>query len=125
MYRSANALAHDLRAVLNDDTERIVVLTQRAIHLSSRYEQLGEMDDLSEVIVLDREALSLHPPGHRRRPSSLSDLAGDLFSRYKNLGGMDDLNEAIVLGREALSFHPPGHPDRSKSLSNLAIHFSF
>ena len=102
------------------DTGRIVILIQRAAYLSSRYKQLGGMNDLNNAIVLGREALSLCPPGHANRLMSLYNLAIDLSSRYKQLGRMDDLNDAIVFGREALSLRQPGDTDCLVSLNNLA-----
>ena len=87
-------------------------------------EQLGGMDDLNEAIVLGREALSLCPPGHPNRSSSLSNLAVRLSSQYNQVEGMDNLNEAIVLTREVLSLCPPGHPNHLSSLNNLAAALS-
>ena len=91
-----------------------------ANYLSSRYEQLGGIDDLNEAIVLGQDALSLRPPGHPDRSTSLSNIANYLFLRYRQLGGVDDLNEAIVLSRDALSLCLPGQSLRSTFLSNLA-----
>ena len=99
-------------------------LSNLAANLSSRYEQLGDIDDLNKALVLDREALSLCPPGHRHRPMSLNSLAVNLSARYEELREIDDLNEAIVFGRQALSLCPSGHPNRSMFLSNLAVHLS-
>ncbi|KAF8132951.1 TPR-like protein [Boletus edulis] len=90
-------------------------------HLSTRYNQLGAMADLDEVIVLDREALELCPQGHPDRSMSLNNLAIRLWTHYNQLGAMVDLDEAIVLDREALELRPQGHPDRSMSLNNLAV----
>ncbi|TEB12277.1 hypothetical protein FA13DRAFT_1721959 [Coprinellus micaceus] len=74
--------------------------------LQSLFQTTGSLGDLQEAIRLQKEALSLHPPGH---PVPL-----------RTAGSLDDLHEAIRLHKEALSFRPPGHPDRSASLNNLA-----
>ena len=42
-------------------------LNNLAVDLSTRYSQLGAMEDLNEAIVLDREALDLRPQGHPDR----------------------------------------------------------
>ena len=78
------------------------------------------MEDLDEVIVLDREALDLCPQGHPRRSVSLDNLAIRLSHRYKRVGAIKDLDEAIVLNREALDVRPHGHPLRFSTLNNLA-----
>ena len=82
------------------------------------------MEDLNEAVVLDRDALALHPPGHPYRSICLSNLAVHLSTRSHQLGVMEDLNEAIVLAREALALCPAGHIDHSGSLNNLATHLS-
>ena len=99
-------------------------LSNLAKRLSTRYDQLGAMQDLDEAIILDREALDLRPQGHLERSMSLNNLAAHLSSRYNHLWAIQDLDEAIVLDREALDLRPQGHPDRSMSLNNLANRLS-
>ncbi|KAG6369248.1 hypothetical protein JVT61DRAFT_15554 [Boletus reticuloceps] len=89
-----------------------------ATYLSTRYKQLGVVEDLEEA--LGRETLKLRPEGHPNRSTSLNNVAPDLSARYKQLGGTEDLDEAIALGREALDLLQKGHLDRSTSLDNLA-----
>ncbi|KAF8431636.1 CHAT domain-containing protein [Boletus edulis BED1] len=100
--------------------DRSMPLNNLAVHLSTRYNQLGAMADLDDAIVLDREALELRPQGHPDRSTSLNNLAIYLSTRFNQLGAMADLDEAIVLDREALELRPQGHPDRSMSLQSLA-----
>jgi hypothetical protein len=57
-------------------------LNNLANSLSTRYKQLGAMQDLDEAIVLDREALGLHPQGHPDHSMSLSNFAIRLAARY-------------------------------------------
>ena len=40
------------------------------------------MEDLEEAIVLDREALDLHPQGHHERSGSLDNLTCHLRDRF-------------------------------------------
>jgi hypothetical protein len=81
---------------------------------------LGRNEDLEDAISSHREALTLHPPGHPDRSSSLNNLANALQTRFEQLGRVEDLEDAISSHREALTLRPPGHPDRSSSLNNLA-----
>ena len=62
--------------------DRSALLSNLALHLSSRYNQLGEMRDLNEAIVLDGEALGICPQGHPERSRSLENLACHLRSRF-------------------------------------------
>jgi hypothetical protein len=61
------------------------------------------MEDLEEAITYHREALTLCPPGHPNRSSSLNNLASAVHTRYKQLGSMEDLEEVITYHREALT----------------------
>ena len=40
-----------------------MALNNLAVRLSTRYKQLGTMEDLNEAIVLDRDTLALLQPG--------------------------------------------------------------
>ena len=104
---------------------RSMSLNDLAVNLSTRYNQLGAMQDSKGAIVLDREVLDLRPKGHPDRsialarealglrpkgnPNhslSLNNLADALSTRYRQFGLIQDLNEAIVLHREALDLRP-------------------
>jgi hypothetical protein len=50
-------------------------LNNLANALQTRFEQLGRMDDLEDAITSYRKALTLRPPGHPARSSSLNNLA--------------------------------------------------
>ena len=73
------------------------------------------------MITYHRETLTLRPPGHPDRSSSLNNLALAVYTRYEQSGRIEDLEDVITYHREALSLRPPGNPDRSSSLNNLAL----
>lgn len=77
------------------------------------------MKDLEEVVTY-REALTLRPPDHPHRFTSLNNLAYAVLTRSNQLGSFKDSEEEITLGREALTLCSPGNPDRSIFLTNLA-----
>ncbi|KAF8132994.1 TPR-like protein [Boletus edulis] len=99
--------------------DRSASLTNLAVCLLTRYNQLGAMTDLDEAVILGREALELHPHGHPDRSMYLSNLAVSLSTRYNQLEAMADLDEAIIFGQEALELRPRRHPDRPTSLNHL------
>lgn len=68
---------------LNRSSSLISLATN--LYLSARYEQHGLVEDLSEVIVLNREALLLWTSGHPERSESLplSNLATCIAMRYQ------------------------------------------
>ena len=92
-----------------------------ATTFSNRYCFTHSKADLEESVRLHREALSLRPPGHSDRISSLNNFAACLGLRHQCEGLVDDIEEAIPLHREALALRPPGHPERSMLLDNLSL----
>ena len=90
------------------------------IAVSTRFDQLGKLEDLEESITCHRQALALRLQDHPHHSTSLKNLATAVSTRFKQLGRMEDLEEAITSHRQALAL-PQGHPGRSLSLNNLAI----
>ncbi|PSR76434.1 hypothetical protein PHLCEN_2v8469, partial [Hermanssonia centrifuga] len=74
--------------------------------LGTSYKHFRKLDDLSEGIRLQREALSLSPLGHPGRYHSLAMLAAFLDFRFQHLGILNDSDEAISLHREAITLSP-------------------
>ena len=95
-----------------------------SIDLCARYGLRGEVEDLNEVILLDREATGLHPPGYPDRSTYLSNLPVRLGYRCNlpGRGRVRNLNEGILLDRVALAFRPPDHPQWSSPSNNLTSH---
>ena len=71
------------------------------------YEQWGRMEDLENVIIYHREALTLCPLGHPGHSSSLNNLAIAIFTCHEQSGRMEDLKEVITYHCEALTLRPP------------------
>ncbi|KAJ3540404.1 hypothetical protein NMY22_g4308 [Coprinellus aureogranulatus] len=67
-----NALEADGSSGVTDEGKLLFSL---ATALDDRHEYFGDKHDLSKAIVLHRRALSLRPPGHSDRDSSLNNLA--------------------------------------------------
>ena len=100
------------------DPNRSDTLNDLAIAVSTRFEQLGGMENLEESITYHRQALALRPHGHPDRPSSLDNLAYAMSTRFQQFGRMENLEEAITCHRQALAVLPP---DCSYPRHNLAI----
>ncbi|KAG1832888.1 TPR-like protein [Suillus subalutaceus] len=92
--------------------------------LEIRFKCRGNDEDLDQAIVLQMEALALHPVGHTDRSKLLNNLATELSSRFKHRGNDEDLDQAIALQREALALCPVGHTDRYRSLNTLSTQLS-
>ena len=84
-------------------------LNNLANAVSTRFRQLGRMEDLEEAITCHRQALVLLPYRHHSRSMSLNNLANVVSTRFEQLGRMEDLEEAITCHRQALALLPHGH----------------
>ncbi|WP_330275282.1 CHAT domain-containing protein [Lentzea sp. NBC_00516] len=89
-----------------------------AIALWSRYEVLGDRDDLDEAVTGLRQAIGWHPDDAERLPSYLANLAGALRVRWRATGSGDDLVEAAEASRRAVEVTPAHHRRRSARLNN-------
>ncbi|KAF8436306.1 CHAT domain-containing protein [Boletus edulis BED1] len=120
-WMSLNNLANPSVHPIPTARDRSKGLNNLAAHLSTRYSQLGAMEDLDDAIALAKEALDLCPKGDPVRSILLNTLVTRLSRRYDQFGVKEDLDKAIALAREALDLCPTGHPDRAMSLGNLAL----
>ncbi|KZV59436.1 hypothetical protein PENSPDRAFT_595468, partial [Peniophora sp. CONT] len=89
--------------------------------LQSRFERLGELDDLEQAIAAQRRAVELTPERHLDKPIWLSNLGRSLQSRFERLGELGDLEQAIVASRRAVELTPDGHPNKAVSLIVLGV----
>ena len=91
--------------------------------MSTRFEQLGRMEDLEEGITCHRHALALRPHGHPNRSFSLSILANAMYTRFEQSRSHGDLLDAVKYLSEAKTILPTGHPSQSRIESSLASIF--
>lgn len=95
-------------------------LALRAEHLYSQSTKTGDVDGLSEAIVLFRRASAVTPVGHPLHVGLLSNLATALQTRFAWTGSDSDIDEAVDLGRLAATRAPENHPSRFLVLSGLS-----
>ncbi|KAJ7629115.1 CHAT domain-containing protein [Roridomyces roridus] len=100
---------------------RATALTSLGSTLQMRYQQQGDLADLTEVIVLQQEALALCIPGHPTRSDCLNNLGVALKTRFLVSRDLNDLNKSLGLHEEALSLRSGTHPARGNSLHNFAV----
>ncbi|KAI0027844.1 CHAT domain-containing protein, partial [Vararia minispora EC-137] len=94
-------------------------LINLGIALRTRFERLGNVNDLQDAVRVLRQAVNLTPDGHIYKPGRFSTLGNALEARFDRLGGLDDLEQAIIAKRQAVHLTPDDHPDRPGRLSNL------
>ena len=71
-------------------------LNNLANSLRSRFEHLGELNDLDQAILKYREAIQFTVDGHPDRPGQLSNLADSFRTRFEHLSELNDLELAIL-----------------------------
>ncbi|KDQ50027.1 hypothetical protein JAAARDRAFT_92300, partial [Jaapia argillacea MUCL 33604] len=82
------------------------------------------LEDLDEVIKLDREALMLQSAPNLNRALVLEDLAYELGLRFRQTGRLSNLDEAVAVGHEALILQPKPNANRARLLTTLGVYLS-
>ncbi|KAJ7892951.1 hypothetical protein B0H13DRAFT_2037821 [Mycena leptocephala] len=84
-----------------------------------RFEQRGDIEDLTESVSAFEKADKLLLEGHLEEPAILRDLARSLHYRFERLGDFSDVYESDLLFEDVVLLLPEGHPDKPSSLTDL------
>ncbi|KAJ7835221.1 CHAT domain-containing protein, partial [Mycena leptocephala] len=87
--------------------------------LLTRFERLGDLDDLNNSVLRAEDAVHLTPDGHPDKPCKLSNLGNSLLTRFGWLGDLNDLNNSVLRAEDAVRLTPDGHTDKPMMLNNL------
>lgn len=82
-----------------DHPDRPAYLNNLSAFLSSRYDRIGNLDDLEAAIGHAHDAVAATPRGHPDRAARLNNLSNRLSSRYDLTSSLDDLEAAIWFAR--------------------------
>ncbi|KZP07446.1 hypothetical protein FIBSPDRAFT_841261, partial [Athelia psychrophila] len=94
-------------------------LSNLASSYLTRFERLGDLADLQNLILSYQQAVALTPDGHPDKPGRLSYLADGHLACFERLGDLADLENSIASNQQAVALTPDGHPDKPTYLSNL------
>jgi len=97
-----------------------VTLNNLGICFLSRFQQTGDLADVSEAIKAHERANQFFPNGH---PSPLQNLAKSYRSRFETTGDLSDISEAISANQRAVQLTPNNHPEMPARLNNLGNSF--
>ncbi|KAJ7469419.1 TPR-like protein [Mycena galericulata] len=97
------------------------------ITLLHRFQQHGEVSDITWGVRVMQDTISLTPDGHPDKPGMLNNLGSYLMCRFQRLGDLDDLNKSVSIQEGAVQLTPDGHRDKPAVLQNLgsALHTRF
>lgn len=98
---------------MQDHARRGYIISLLVKYLTTRYERVGDVNDLYHAIPYAREALRVTPGGHLFRPDRLIDLSFLLGQRFKRVGDVEDIHQAIRYCEEAVAATPPHDPGRA------------
>lgn len=108
-----------IQATPDDNTDRILYVSNLGLAFQRRFELAGAESDLNEAVTLGQESVRITPGDHSRKAEVISNLCVTLGSRFRHAGRLADLDEAIDVLRQALQVTSDGHPGRALCLSNL------
>ncbi|KAI0085974.1 CHAT domain-containing protein [Irpex rosettiformis] len=101
-----------MEATEDDNPEKVTIIANLGVSLSTRFKRVGELRDLEESIYLKQLANALTPYDSPDKHSRLTNLAVSLLSRFE---------EAIELDTRAVELVPDCHVHKSALLNNLGI----
>ncbi|KAH9227461.1 hypothetical protein K456DRAFT_1848463 [Colletotrichum gloeosporioides 23] len=123
----------DLRGCIQFTREALAETSESSPHWAARCHNLGlrlgehysaigmrAASDLSEAILMSRNAVKATHEKHPMRPDYLNGLSMNLGRQYYENGWREDLDEAIRSARETMKIAPSDHPDRGYFLINLS-----
>ncbi|KAE9398911.1 hypothetical protein BT96DRAFT_1019886 [Gymnopus androsaceus JB14] len=87
--------------------------------LQTRFNRMGDMQDLNKCVVNMQQAVDLVPDNYPHKVVMLTDLGNAIVYRFKRLGDIQDLNDAVVKIQQAVHSTPNNHPDKARMLNNL------
>ena len=89
----------------------------------TRFERLGQLNDLEDAISRQRDAVNLAPNYHPEKPGYLNNLGNSFRVSFKRLRRPNDLEDAISRQRDAINLTPNDHPYKPSYLNNLGHSF--
>jgi tetratricopeptide (TPR) repeat protein len=89
------AAQQSLEHALDNDGDKAFFMGQLGFALHTRFQHLGDLEDLERAIVPLRRAISFTLPGHTYKFSHFFTLAQVFEDRFERLGNGEDLDQAI------------------------------
>ncbi|TEB35675.1 hypothetical protein FA13DRAFT_1788289 [Coprinellus micaceus] len=87
--------------------------------LECRFKRVGNVQDVTSSITIQKGAVQLTPDGHAELPARLTSLGKALVLRYGCTGDIQDVAESILVHTRAVGLTPVGHADLPSRLINL------
>ncbi|KAF5369560.1 hypothetical protein D9758_002654 [Tetrapyrgos nigripes] len=112
-----------MELITGDDPRKPVYLTNLGNALKSRFDRLGNREDLERAIALQHCVVNLTSDSHPHKPIFLNNLGASLATRFHHHGTLEDLELAITLISHAVDLTPDGHSDKPTYLKNLGDAF--
>ncbi|KAG8784782.1 hypothetical protein FRC12_018295 [Ceratobasidium sp. 428] len=106
-----------------DDPNLTARLNNLGLSYQSRFEYLGDLDDLEKALEYIQQAIQIARDNHPSKPKWLSNLGISYHSRFELLGNSNDLEKSINCKKEALLATHDGDPDKPAYLGNLGISY--
>ncbi|KAF8962055.1 CHAT domain-containing protein [Flammula alnicola] len=88
-----------------------------------RFEETGNIDDITQVISHYESAVSSVPPGLDILPTISNILGNSYLSRFKRTGDLEDNDRAISYHQSAVESTPSSHVDLPSCFNNLGCSY--
>ncbi|KAF8178380.1 CHAT domain-containing protein [Mycena galopus ATCC 62051] len=105
---------------VRDNPTDIGYLEDLETALYSRFEQLGDLNDLDRSLLIQQNVLSLTPDGHPNKLLRLNNLVRSLHTRFTQLGDLNDLTKSLEIQQDVVTLTLDDNPQKPVILNNLA-----
>ncbi|KAG9118612.1 hypothetical protein FRC07_006797, partial [Ceratobasidium sp. 392] len=85
-----------------------------------RFENLGNLEDLTRGIECLERAIALAPHCHPQKRNYFEILSGSYWLRYQHAGGLEALETSIDYLERAVLITPDDHPEKLEQLTSLS-----
>ncbi|KAG8859271.1 hypothetical protein FRB91_008452 [Serendipita sp. 411] len=103
----------------DDDPDKSSRLYDLGTSLLTRFQRLGNVDDIDNAIMQLQAATNLTPDDHPDKPTYLNDLGTSLLTRFEHLGNLGDLDESLARLQAGVTLIPDYHPHKPNLLNSL------
>ncbi|KDR71084.1 hypothetical protein GALMADRAFT_127299 [Galerina marginata CBS 339.88] len=112
---------------LSDDYDIINLSNDIKLHLVSRFEHTGDLQDIEHALFHHQKTVESTPSGHTVTgdlPGRFNDLGNSYSRLFERTGNLQDIYSAISYHQQAVEFSPYDHVDLPSRLNDLGNSYS-
>ena len=110
-------------AQLDDNTGMLPLLTDVGMLFSRRFDQTGDIFDISKAISVENRLVACTPKGDPNLPGRLANLGISFYTRFECTGDVSDISASISARERAVDLTPKDGEDMISLLTGLGASY--